>query len=114
MRRGGAFYVFLTCVLAVPTGVYMMPGITADRPETAIAAGVILGIIHVLLRPLLRLVTMPFGCLTLGLAGLVIDVGLIYLADYLVTGFSVDAFAHALLLALLINVICAVTGGRRR
>lgn len=109
--------VFLTCVLAVPTVACMMYGTpdTIDLPTFAplLAAGTLLGLAHIFLRPLLRLVTAPLGCLTLGLSGTAIDVALIYVCAYFVQGFYVPGFLYALLTALLINAVCAFVGGRR-
>ena len=113
-KSGGWFYVFLTCLLSVPTGAYLLPGLVCEKPESALLAGAMLGAEHMILRPILRFLSAPLGCLTLGLAGLVIDVGLIYLADSLVPGFTVTSFTHAILLALFINTICAIVGGRSR
>ncbi|MBR1558787.1 MAG: phage holin family protein [Clostridia bacterium] len=118
-RRRGAPWVLilLTCVLAVPTvgelmGIY--PGdwdLQALRP--ALLTGAALGVAHLVLRPVLRLIFSPLGCLTLGLFGLVIDLALIYLAAACVEGFEVPSFAYALVTALLINAICAIAAGRR-
>ena len=57
---------------------------------------------------MLRLLSAPIGCVTLGLSGMVIDVGLIYLCGRLVEGFDVPGPLYAVLTAVLINVICAV------
>lgn len=107
-----ASVVLLTCILAVPTVqalVYnsnLIGNFEMMKPH--LTAGLILGIAHLLLRPVLRLITAPIGCLTFGLSGMVIDVGLIYLAAELVDGFAVPGFLCALLTALLINVICSL------
>ena len=61
---------------------------------------------------MLRLLTAPLGCLTLGLFGLVIDVGLIYLCGALVEGFAVSGLLCAALTAVCVNAICALCGGR--
>ena len=108
--------VFLCCTLAVPTIAQVMGIYSADLPITAmkpaLLVGALLGAAHVLLRPLLRVLFAPVGCLTLGLFGLAIDVGLIYACASLVPGFIMPGFLYALLTALAINAICAVAAGR--
>ena len=117
-RRGGRHtIVFLCCTLAVPT-VAAMAGVygaapTLEQLQPALVTGALLGVAHLLLRPLLRLLSLPLGCLTLGLFGLVIDVGLLYGCDYLVEGFALPGPLYAVLTAVLINAICAVAAGRR-
>lgn len=116
-RRGGRWSViFLCCTLAVPTVAAMMgayAGVpTLQQMSPALATGALLGIMHLFLRPLLRLLSAPLGCLTLGLSGFVIDVALLYLCDHLVEGFAVPGLLYAVLTAALINTVCAVAAGR--
>ena len=124
MRRSSArpsrsFVVLATCILAAPTVACMMRLIEirsrADLPLTApyLAVGAAMGVLHLVLRPLLRLLTAPLGCLTLGLSGTVIDVALIYLSARLFPAFQVPSLLYACLTALLINGVCAFAAGRR-
>ena len=109
--------IFLTCTLAVPTVAAIMgeygatPTFEAAKP--ALVTGALLGIAHLVLRPILRLLSAPLGCLTLGLFGLVIDVALLYGCDYLVKGFRVPGPLYAVLTAVLVNAVCAVAAGRK-
>lgn len=109
--------IFLCCMLAVPTvGVLMglvPPDIKPEAVKPALVVGALLGLAHILLRPVLRVLFAPLGCLTLGLFGLVIDIALIYFSASFVEGFYVPSFLYALLTALLINGINAVAAGKR-
>lgn len=109
--------IFLCCTLSVPTVYCMLYGMpdTADISYLSplLATGAILGLAHLLLRPLLRIITAPLGCLTLGLSGTIIDIALIYFSAGFVRGFPSPDFLYALLTALLINAICAFIGARR-
>ena len=119
-RRRNPFLVFLTCVLAVPTcgmllGELTLPGGAPDAANAVllrpwIAVGTLLGVAHLLLRPVLRILSAPVGCLTMGLSGFAIDVALIYGCAWLVDGFHVSGLLYAVLTAILINVISAVVG----
>ncbi len=102
---------FLCCVLAMPTCTQLLPGIRADKLETALLAGVLLGFVYLLLRPALRILTLPIGCLTMGLFNFVLDAALILLLPQVFPGFQVDGFAPALLAALLVDGLCMVAGG---
>ena len=124
MRRSSArpsrsFVVMATCILAVPTVACIMQFISIhSQAELKLAVpylivGAALGIAHLILRPVLRLITAPLGCLTFGLSGTVIDVALIYLSARLFPAFQVPSLLYALLTAILINGICAFAGGRR-
>lgn len=109
--------IFLCCLLAVPTlgvmfGMYG-PEPTLEQLKPALLVGAVLGVMHILLRPVLRLLTIPLGCLTLGLFGMVIDVGLLYASASLVPGFEIPGLLFAVLTAIAINIICAAAGGRK-
>ena len=98
-KRGArAFYVFICCLLTVPLCVYFIDGIEAESIKATVMAGTLLGAAHVVLRPVLRLLSAPLGCLTMGLSGMVIDVALIYGCDRLLDGFRVDGLLHMLLI----------------
>ena len=113
------FLTFMCCVLAVPTcgvlaGELAVPSGLAsaalvDLLRPWLAVGVLLGGAHLLLRPVLRFLTAPLGCLTFGLFGFVIDVALIYASAFLVRGFAVPSFLYAVLTAILINTVNAIT-----
>lgn len=120
-RRKSPFLVFLCCVLAVPTcgilvGDLVLPGewteATLALLRPWLTVGVLLGVAHLLVRPILRLLSAPIGCLTLGLFGLVIDIALIYVCAFFVEGFAVSGLLYAILTAVLINTVCAIVGSR--
>ena len=117
-RPSRSIVVMLTCILAVPTVACIMKFLSIhDQAELKLAVpyfivGAALGVAHLILRPLLRLITAPLGCLTFGLSGTVIDVGLIYLSARVLPTFQVPSLLYALLTAILINAVCAILTGR--
>jgi len=82
----------------------IVPGMEIDGCLTAILAGLVLGIINALLKPLLLLLTLPITILTLGLFLLVVNALLLWLASAFVPGFKVRGFGPALLGALLLSL----------
>ena len=113
LKQGKTFVTFLACILSMATLPYILPGVTAAEPMQAVAAGTLLGLAYLIIRPVMRILTLPVGCLTLGLFNLVIDVALIWACGQLIDGFQVAGIMDALLSAVLVNSICAITGGFR-
>ncbi len=120
-RSKSPFLVLLCCILAVPTCGFLTGQLALPIEWTEDAlnlfkpwllVGALLGLAHLLLRPVLRLLSAPVGCVTLGLSGFVIDVALIYLSAYFVEEFAQPSLLYAVLTALLINAICAITNAR--
>lgn len=100
--------VFLIQIVVVGILLYLVakivPGIEIDGCGYALLAGLILGIINALVRPLLVLLTLPVTILTLGLFLFVINALMLKLAAALAPGFRVRGFGAALLGALLLSI----------
>lgn len=82
----------------------IVPGIEVDGFVNALLAGLALGVINALLKPLLLVLTLPITVLTLGLFLLVINALLLRLAAAVVPGFRVSGFAAAFWGALLLSI----------
>lgn len=110
---GRASLTFFCCVLAIPACTKLIPGIRADSLEHALLAGVLLGVCYLLLRPVLKLLTLPIGCLTLGTFGFGIDALMLWLLPQFIPGLHIDDITSAALAALLVNGVCMIAGGIR-
>lgn len=111
-RMGRRGLTFLCCLLAVPTAVKLMgPNIQSDSLETSLMAGILLGVCYLVVRPVLRVLSVPIGCLTMGLFTFVIDAALILVLPQVFPGFRVAGFAWALLMALFVDGVCLAVGG---
>lgn len=109
--------IMLSCIVAVLITSALM-GVYGDTvsPEElrgSLAVGLLLGGAHVLLRPILRVLFAPLGCLTFGAFGMVIDVGLLYACGELAGNFAIPGFPYALITAAVVNGLCWISGGRR-
>lgn len=111
VRQGRTFITFVCCIMAMMTCPYLLPGVEAAEPVAALSAGTLLGLAYLIIRPVMRILTLPIGCLTLGFFNLAIDVGLIWLCSEMIDGFRVATLMDALFSALLVNAVCAITGG---
>ena len=99
-------YEFVATVLAVPVCVYLLPGVTAASNQYALQAGLVLGIMYLLLRGPLQFLTKPLGCITFGLMGTVVDALLVLFCEWWMDGgFYVESFAWAIAAALVVNVV---------
>ena len=84
---------------------YLIPGVQIEGAYAAIVAATVLGVLNVLVKPLLVILTLPITIFTLGLFIFVINAGLFMLAASFIEGFSVSGFWIALLASLLLTVI---------
>jgi putative membrane protein len=91
--------------VAVLCAAWLIPGLHVDTPATAIIAGIALGLVNAIVRPLLILLTLPLTLITLGLFIFVVNAICLALVAWLVPGFSISGFAAALIGALVISLV---------
>ena len=86
----------------------LVPGLHLAGAMPALLAGLVLGLINALVRPVLVVLTLPLTLLTLGLFLLVLNGICLALTAWLVPGFDIDGFLPAVLGALVISVVSGV------
>ena len=82
----------------------IVPGIEMDGVGVAFLAGLVMGVLNALIKPLLVLVSLPLLILTLGLFIFVVNALLLILAAAIVPGFRVRGFGSALIGAVLLSI----------
>ncbi len=98
----------LITALALLLVARLVPGISVDGLYPAIIASIILGILNLIVRPILVVLTLPITVVTLGLFMFVINAALFLFVASFVQGFSVSGFWVAMLGSLIVSVISAV------
>lgn len=86
----------------------ILPGVEVVNFTSAIIVAVVLALLNAILKPILVILTLPITIVTLGLFLLVINAGIILLADELLGGFAVNGFWIALLFSLLLSVLQSI------
>ncbi|MCH7904396.1 MAG: phage holin family protein [Armatimonadetes bacterium] len=83
---------------------------TVGQGLRLMAGAAALALINATLGTVLRILTLPLTCLTLGLFSLVVNAGVLMAAGSLELGFRVDGFVPALIGAVLLAVINSILG----
>lgn len=91
--------------MAIVAAAYIVPGVSLAGPVPALIAGLILGLVNALVRPILVLLTLPFTLITLGLFLFVINAICLALTAALVPGFGISGIVAAFLGALIVTVV---------
>lgn len=90
--------------LALLLAAYVVPGVMVGSFAVALIAAVVLGLVNLVVRPVLFILTLPVTILTFGLFAFVLNAIMLMLAAYFVDGFSVQGFIPALLASLIVSV----------
>ena len=95
----------LVNALAIFLVANLVPGIEIHGVVSVLAAGLVLGAINAVVRPILLILTFPFTLVTLGLFIFVRNAFCIWLTSVFVRGFEVSGFWSALFGALLVSLV---------
>jgi putative membrane protein len=113
---------FLIRAALVALGLWLatdwVPGVSIDTPSTLILAGILLGVVNSIIRPIAILLTLPMTILTLGLFLLVINAGMVALVAWMLPGMHIPGFAAAFWTSILVSLVSFVgswfVGGKGR
>ncbi|HEX4740524.1 MAG TPA: phage holin family protein [Caulobacteraceae bacterium] len=100
---------FIVQALAAAFGFWaasrIVPGVHARNVASLIAAGVILGLVNALVRPILIVLTIPLTLLTLGLFLFVVNGITVWITAAFLKGVDVNGLWPAILASVVITVI---------
>ncbi len=99
---------WLISALALMLVAYILPGISISGLGIAMIATIIMGLVNMLVKPIMLLLTLPITLVTLGLFAFVINAAMFGLAAWLVPGFTVTGFWSALFGSILLTFISGV------
>ena len=77
-------------VLTIVTAV--LSGVTSDEAGDLIRAALLFGVLNTVLKPILRLLTLPLAFITLGLIWFGVSMFMLWLTALLVSGFAIHGF----------------------
>lgn len=104
-------------VVAIAVAGRIVPGISIVGEEWVglVVSAVILGLVNLVVRPILTLLTLPITILTLGLFWFVIGGVVLVLTSWLSlnlfgAGIAIDGFGSAIVGALVIGIVTGVIG----
>jgi putative membrane protein len=103
---------FLIRAVLVALGLWLatacVPGVEIDSPSTLLLAGILLGVVNSIIRPIAILLTLPMTILTLGLFLLVINAAMVALVAWMLPGMHVPGFGAAFWTAILVSLVSMV------
>jgi putative membrane protein len=95
----------LLTALAVFFLAAVLPGVSVENYISAITVALVIGLLNIFVRPIIVLLTLPATIFSLGLFLIVINAGIILLADKFVDGFMVAGFFDALVFSVLLSIL---------
>ena len=106
----GFIFRWLVLTIAVWVATRLVQGVDFVHPEDLLIAALVLGVLNAFVKPLLRLISLPFIILTFGFFLLVINALLLWMTSKLVHGFHVAGFWPAVWASLVISLVSFFLG----
>ncbi|CAB3643247.1 Membrane protein of uncharacterised function [Achromobacter kerstersii] len=97
--------VWILNAVALLAVAYLLPGIAVASFGSALIAALVLGLVNMLVKPVLVLLTLPITIVTLGLFLIVINALLFWFVGSVLKGFQVNGFWWAVGGAILYSII---------
>lgn len=91
--------------MAVLITAYLVPGVILTDFWTAVILVVVLGLLNMVVKPILILLTLPINVLTLGLFTFVINGLIVLIASNIIIGFNVASFWYGLLFSIVLSFV---------
>ncbi len=103
-------YILNTLITAVSllAADYLIPGIVLNNFTAAVIAGIMIGLVNGLIRPVIFILSLPFTILTLGAFMLVVNGFCFWLAAAFTPGFQVDGFWAFVLGPIVLSIASTV------
>lgn len=103
---------FLLRAAVVALGLWLatsrVKGVSIDSPSTLVLAGLLLGMVNSIVRPIAIVLTLPMTLMTLGLFLLVINAGMVALVAWMLPGMHVAGFWSAFWTAVVVSLVSMV------
>lgn len=105
-------WIILTFSITVAS--YFLPFINisannvGDKFKIAFLAGLLLGLFNLLIKPIIKILSLPINILTLGLFNIVINAGMLWMVDLILKGLRVEGFWGYIWSSLVISIISIV------
>lgn len=92
--------------VALYVAAWLLTGITyGDSGWTIVIAAAVFTLVNMWLRPVVRLLSLPFIILTLGLFLFVVNVLMLYVTDWLVPDFEIHTLGAGILGSIVVSVV---------
>lgn len=104
------FVKWLILTTAILAASYLIDGIRVSGFLSAFFTAAVLGILNVLFRPILFILTLPINIMTLGLFTFIINALLLKMASGVISGFEVHGFWSAVFASLVISGVNWILG----
>jgi putative membrane protein len=86
----------------------IVSGVSFSGWQSLVLMGVVLTVAHGIIKPIIKIITLPITILTLGLFTLVINAALFWFAGSIISGFIVSTFVAAFWGSVVVSIVSGI------
>lgn len=83
----------------------LLGDVVVDSAWDLIVAAALFGVLNTVVKPVFKLLTLPFAILTLGIAWFLVAALMLAITDWLVDGFEIEGFGTLILATILVWIV---------
>ena len=97
---------FVFNLIALYVAAWAITGITyGDKWWSLLIAAAVFTVVNMFVKPVVKLLSLPFIIITLGLFLVVVNVFMLYITDWIVDDFEIASFGAGLLAAIVVSLV---------
>jgi len=79
-----------------------------DKFKISFLAGLLLGLLNLLVKPIVKILSLPINILTLGIFNIIINAGMLWIVDSIIKGLEIEGFWGYVWSSIVISIISIV------
>lgn len=79
-----------------------------DKFKISFLAGLLLGLLNLLVKPVVKILSLPINILTLGIFNIIINAGMLWIVDSIIKGLEIEGFWGYVWSSIVISIISIV------
>ncbi len=106
----------MVLTFAIAMASYFLPFINitsetiGDKFKIAFIAGLLLGLINLIIKPIFRIVTLPFNLITFGIFNVFLNAGFLWTVDLIIKDLKVEGFWGYIGSSMIVGIINTAVG----
>jgi putative membrane protein len=88
----------------------LLPGVTLSGFMGAVIFAIVLGLLNLILKPILKIISFPITFITLGLFLFVINAVIIKICDHFVDDVYIDGWLNVFIFSILLSIAQSIIG----
>ena len=101
----GYFVTIVATALGLLVVDMVVPGVDIANFPAALIAAIVIGFVNAFIGPIVKLLSLPFTFITLGLFSFVVNGILLWLASIIVPGFTMNGFLALILAPIVLSFV---------